>query len=137
MAKEEAIVFLKTVIGGSRLLLKSGNWALAWGDSSNSISPFNPQALNNQQVVVVVDPDKKNDTQIQLPPTSEQQSNFVQLWITISTAVKPGIRVSPSRGDLINGSKQFSIVGQYSSYLFVNLQPNNWTCVGVSNSPSN
>ena len=109
-----------------KISLQSGLWALIWGDTTDA-QTFNPQALPNQKVVVVVDT-SGNNTSVDLPPTSQQPTNFVQLYINKTSGANQ-LFIYPANGDTINGLPDLTITGNFASVLLQNLAGNDWTVI--------
>ncbi len=120
---------INVVIDKSRFQLATaaGDLALVWGDSSNSQTPFNPQALPTQEVIISVD-STDGAINIILPPCSEQPSNFVKLWIGKVSDDDNVITVNAFAENTINGASRLSMHNINSWALFENLNGTNWTC---------
>lgn len=123
---------INVVIDKSRFQLATaaGDLALVWGDSSNSQTPFNPQALPTQEVIISVD-STDGAINIILPPCSEQPSNFVKLWIGKVPSSNNILTIYGSGSDTINGAASLSMHNKKSWALFQNLNGTNWTCQRV------
>lgn len=106
------------LINSTSFVLTAGDWQLNWGS-------IDPQQLTTNKIAIIADT-TINNVSIELPPSSEEQTNNVQFYIVKAVAANV-LNINAAGGDSINGNPVLTINSQYSAAFLQNLFLTLWT----------